>query len=87
MVYADQCLFFNCIILTAVICHAQIVYVDHDLVAKHCYRFNHDAQYNPDLPDDGIEYAFLDSFEEFEDSFNAIMEAYGRAYLFIVSSM
>jgi len=61
---------------------SQIVYVDHDLVARHVYRHNHDAAYNPDLPNDdgGIEYVYYESFEQVHEQLDAIMKEHGRKF-------
>jgi hypothetical protein len=43
---------------------AKVIHVEHDKVATHVYRSNHDHYYNSKLPDDGVEHVFIEEFEE-----------------------
>lgn len=45
----------------------KIIFVEHDKVARHVYRFNHDHTYNSSLPEDhgGINHVY--EYEKWED--------------------
>ena len=45
---------------------SKIIHVEHDKVATHLHKYNHDRNYNPDLPDDGgIEHVY--NYRSWED--------------------
>jgi hypothetical protein len=51
----------------------KIIYIEHDKVAQHVFKQNHDPNYNPDLPDDGIKYHYISKMEEaFYDDDNSV---------------
>lgn len=53
-----------------------VVSIDHDRVATHVAKWNHDCQYNTELVDDGIQYIWLD--DEFENlNIDRILEDVG----------
>lgn len=57
----------------------KVIHVDHDLVARHVARFNHDKSYNPLLEhDDGIKHVFYHSFDEVKEKLDDILDKYGR---------
>jgi len=41
-----------------------VIHVEHDKVATHVYRWNHDSTYNQQTEDDGINHVYLKSFEK-----------------------
>jgi hypothetical protein len=58
---------------------AQIIHCEHDKVATHVYRHNHDRIYNTNLLDDGgIEHVFYRKFEEINGNVDAFMNEHGR---------
>lgn len=57
-----------------------MIYIEFDTVARLVYKFNHDPSFNGDLPDDGIEHIYVDSFEAFVRDFETFMEEHGRKY-------
>ena len=57
---------------------AKVIHVEHDKVATHVYRWNHDRIYNPDLPEDGIEHVFVEKWEDFEKNWESLCEEHGR---------
>lgn len=57
-----------------------MIYIEFDAVARLVYKFNHDPSFNGDLPDDGIEHIYVDSFEAFVRDFETFMEEHGRKY-------
>jgi hypothetical protein len=57
----------------------KVIHVEHDKIATHVYRHNHDRGYNSDLPDDGgIEHAFYSTFGELEDNEQLLLDKHGR---------
>lgn len=57
---------------------AKIVHVEHDKVATHVYRWNHDPSYNNlDLPDDDIDHVFVDEWETFEAGWETYCKDHG----------
>ena len=59
----------------------KIIHVDHDKVATHVHRWNHDPIYNPDLPRDpnDIEHVYdYHSFEEIRDEIDHFLLNNGR---------
>jgi hypothetical protein len=61
----------------------KVIVVEHDKVAVHVYKSNHDSSYNEKLPDDGIKYIYINKFEEIYDEHNpnvlqAFLEKYKR---------
>lgn len=56
---------------------AKVIYVEHDKVAKHVYRSNHDHTYNTNLPDDGIKHLFIEKFEELTDDIEKFLQENG----------
>jgi hypothetical protein len=61
---------------------AKVIHVEHDKVATHVYRWNHDPTYNLDLPEDDIEHVFVEKWEQFEDNWRALCDEHGRKYYF-----
>lgn len=60
----------------------RIIHVEHDKVATHVYRSNHDANYSDfNLSSDGIEHVYVDRFEDIEkelyDDPNLFLKKYG----------
>ena len=56
----------------------RVIVVEHDPVARHVYRHNHDHTYGGGATDDGIEYIFLyDTFEECENNLETLVRDYG----------
>jgi len=56
----------------------RVIVVEHDPVARHVYRQNHDHTYGGGATDDGIEYIFLyDTFEECENNLETLVRDYG----------
>ena len=57
----------------------KIIHVEHDKVATHVYKFNHDREYNPDLPDDGgIEHIYYPKWESLMGNVEAFYKDHGR---------
>lgn len=59
----------------------KVIYVEHDKIATHVYRFNHDRTYNKELPEDGgIQYVYYRKFETFKEQHESILKQHGRKY-------
>ena len=56
---------------------SKVIHVEHDRVATHVFRSNHDRRYNRTLEPDGIEYVYYSSFEYFEENVETILENHG----------
>jgi hypothetical protein len=56
----------------------KVIHIEHDKIANHVFKHRHDPSYNKDLPEDGIEYVYYETFEEFETNIDSIMEEHGR---------
>jgi site-specific DNA-cytosine methylase len=56
----------------------KVVHVEHDKVATHVHRHNHDSSYNSELEDDGIEHVCVPKFEHVEEDLDAFMKVHGR---------
>jgi hypothetical protein len=41
------------------------------------FRYNHDYSYNKELPDDGIEYVYVDNFDELQNDLESDPCKYG----------
>jgi hypothetical protein len=52
--------------------------VEHDKIATHVYKTNHDTRYNTELAPDGIEHVYYSSFEEVEEDLRKIIKEHGR---------
>lgn len=59
---------------------SKVVHVEHDEIANHVVRRNHDHQHNPSLSDDGIEHVYIDTFQEMEGSIDEFLQEHGRKY-------
>lgn len=61
----------------------KIIHVDHDKIATHVHKHNHDNAYNPSLPDYGdIKHVYeYGTFEELEKSVGTFLERHGRKYV------
>jgi hypothetical protein len=59
---------------------AKVIHVEHDKVATHVYRWNHDPTYNPDLPEDGIQHVFVDAWKAFEENWESLCDEHGRKF-------
>lgn len=64
---------------------SKIIHVEHDKVASHVHKYNHDPAYNPDLKDDGdikhvYEYRKWEDLykEPLVDSIGEFVEKHGR---------
>jgi hypothetical protein len=61
---------------------SKVVHVEHDKIATHVYRYNHDPAYNDILSDQGgnVEHVYVRKFEEFEKDVEeqTVLEKYGR---------
>lgn len=57
---------------------SKVVHVEHDEIANHVVRHNHDHQHNSDVPDDGIEHVYLSTFEEMERNIDQFVKDHGR---------
>jgi hypothetical protein len=56
-----------------------VIHVEHDKIATHVYKTNHDSHYNTKLaPDDGIEHVYFSTFEEVEENLRNIILEHGR---------
>jgi len=52
----------------------KVIHVEHDKVANHVHHYNHNASYNSDLEDDGIEHVSdYPTFEGIEEDLNSFM--------------
>lgn len=61
-----------------------VFHVERDKIATHVYRYNHDREYNKELPEDGgIQHVYFNSFEAFEKQADDIHEKYGPIDLII----
>ena len=56
----------------------KVIFVEHDKVCCHVYKYNHDHKYNEELVDDGIEHVYCEKFEEVERNIEKIMKEHGR---------
>ena len=56
----------------------QVIFVEYDVVARTVYKFRHDPSFNPDLPDDGVEYVYINTFADLDKKFEQVMDRYGR---------
>ena len=59
---------------------SKVVHVEHDEIANHVVRRNHDHQHNPSLSDDGIEHVYISTFQEMEGSIDQFLQEHGRKY-------
>jgi hypothetical protein len=57
---------------------AKVIHVEHDKVATHVYRWNHDPTYNLELPEDDIQHVFVEKWEQFEDNWISLWDEHGR---------
>jgi hypothetical protein len=57
---------------------SKIIHVEHDKIATHVYRWNHDPSYNTSLQEDGIEHVYILKWENFEDEWESLCETHGR---------
>jgi hypothetical protein len=63
----------------------QIIHVDHDKVAVHVARSNHDPLYNPECPIEGIAHIYdYTKFETIFDDLDSFLEAQGRKWLVVL---
>lgn len=46
---------------------SKVIHVEHDKIATHIYKSNHDSLYNTELAPDGIEHVYFSSFEQVEE--------------------
>jgi hypothetical protein len=57
----------------------KIIHVDHDKVATHVHRWNHDPNYNQELPQDSIEHIYdYHRFEDIVDNIGQFHMQHGR---------
>ena len=59
---------------------SKIIHIEHDKVATHVSRYNHDIQYNPNLPrqdGDSIDHVYYSTWEEFQQNLEPIMKEHG----------
>ena len=59
----------------------KIIHVDHDKVATHVHRWNHDPEYNSNLPPDPIDIEHVYDyrrFEEIRDDIDDFLSYHGR---------
>lgn len=57
----------------------KVIHVEHDKIATHVYRSNHDRSYCPELPDDGgIEHVCVSTFEELVKNVEVFLAKHGR---------
>ena len=59
---------------------SKIIHIEHDKVATHVSRYNHDITYNPNLPrqdGDSIEHVYYSTWEEFQQNLEPIMKEHG----------
>lgn len=55
-----------------------VISVEHDRIAEHVTKYNHDANYNDGKSDDGINHVYrYKKFEEIEDNLDSIIKEYG----------
>jgi hypothetical protein len=59
---------------------SKVVHVEHDEIANHVVRRNHDHQHNASLSDDGIEHVYISTFQEMEGSIDQFLQEHGRKY-------
>lgn len=57
---------------------SKVVHVEHDKIATHVVRHNHDKHYNPEAPDDGIVHVYIPTFEEMEGNVEQFLQDHGR---------
>ena len=55
-----------------------MIYVEYDGVARKVYKFNHDPSFNPNLPGDGVDYVYINSFDDLDQDIESFMNKYGR---------
>lgn len=61
----------------------KIIHVDHDKVATHVHRWNHDPSHNKELHDDAIEHIYdYDTFEQVCANLDEFLENHGRTYYY-----
>jgi site-specific DNA-cytosine methylase len=56
----------------------KVIHVEHDKIATHVYKTNHDSDYNTKLARDGIEYVYYSTFEEVEEDLLSVLREHGR---------
>jgi site-specific DNA-cytosine methylase len=56
----------------------KVIHVEHDKVATHVYKTNHDSHYNTELARDGIEHVYYSTFEEVEKDLCGVFREHGR---------
>jgi hypothetical protein len=56
---------------------SKVVHVEHDEIANHVVRRNHDHQHNASLSDDGIEHVSISTFQEMEGSIDQFLQEHG----------
>lgn len=66
---------------------SKVVHVEHDEIATHVVRRNHDRQHNSDALDDGIEHVYLSKFEEMERNIDQFVNEHGRKYFMLECSL
>jgi predicted RNA methylase len=59
---------------------SKVVHVEHDEIANHVVRRNHDHKHNTSLSDDGIEHVYISTFQEMEGSIDQFLQEHGRKY-------
>lgn len=59
---------------------AKVIHVEHDKVATHVYRWNHDHTYNTELPDDDIQHVFVEKWEDFDRDWESFCDKHGRKF-------
>lgn len=58
-----------------------VIHVEHDKIATHVVRYNHDKEYNSDVANDGIQHVYVSSFDEIEGNIEQITKDYGRTFV------
>jgi C-5 cytosine-specific DNA methylase len=56
----------------------KIIHVDHDKVATHVHKWNHDPEYNPSLTPDYCEHIHYNKFEDIADNLDDFLDEHGR---------
>jgi site-specific DNA-cytosine methylase len=56
----------------------KVIHVEHDKIATHVYKTNHDSHYNTELAPDGIEHVYFSTFEEVEEDLRGLIRHHGR---------
>ena len=65
-----------------------MIHVEHDMVATHVVRYQHEQSYNHDLPqDDGIDHVYVSKFEEIWDNLDGFMAKHGRKCILPFTSL